>query len=200
MPKTWKELAEELKDLAEIILEQAKQAFKEGDLEKGLMLTKEFRSAIKTAGDLNMIAQGAGELEEDFEEEDLEKALGLEDEENFEEEEEDEEETEEDESDDEDTFEFIGERKVYEDEGEITEDGEINGDGEITGDDWEGYEDEEITGDDFDEYEDEGTVKKGSGYFTNIEEKRKIKNQVGDTFITLDQILHGIQKKTLKRG
>ena len=106
MAKNWKDLAEALKDLAEAILEEARKAFQEGDIEKGVMLTSEFRKTIKTAGDLNMIAQGMGELEETPEEEDIEKALGIEEEpekveeepeeEEFEEELEEEEEPEED--------------------------------------------------------------------------------------------------------
>jgi cobalamin biosynthesis protein CobT len=151
MSKTWKELAEELKSLAEVILEQAKHAFSEGDLERGLMLTKEFRSAIKTAGDLNMIAQGVGELEEDFEEEDIEKALGLEDEEDLEEEEEEDEE--EDES-----------------------------------------EEEEESEEDYDEYTDE-EGKTEANYDFADEERKKIKYQVGDSIITLEQILQGIARK-----
>jgi proline/glutamate/leucine-rich protein 1 len=108
MVKNWKDLAEDLKDLAEAILNEARRAFQEGDIEKGVMLASEFRKTIKTAGDLNMIAQGMGELEEPSEEEDIEKVLGIEeepeeeepeeedfeDEEEFEEEEDEEEEEE----------------------------------------------------------------------------------------------------------
>ena len=158
MPKTWKELAEELKSLAEVLLEQAKRAFSEGDLERGLMLTKEFRNAIKTAGDLNMIAQGAGELEEDFEEEDIEKALGLEDEEDLEEEEE-EDEIEEYEESEEDYDEYT------------------DGDEEL---EEEADNDENELGTDYDFVE---------------EERKKIKNQVGDSIISLEQILRGIARK-----
>jgi len=159
MPKTWKELAEELKSLAEVLLEQAKQAFREGDIERGLMLTKEFRSAIKTAGDLNMIAQGAGELEEDFEEEDIEKALGLEDEEDLEEEEEEEDEIEEDEESEEDYDEYTDDDEEFEEE----------------------------TDNDEDELE--------TNYDFAEEERKKIKNQVGDSVISLEQILRGIARK-----
>jgi hypothetical protein len=158
MPKTWKELAEELKSLAEVLLEQAKRAFSEGDLERGLMLTKEFRNAIKTAGDLNMIAQGAGELEEDFEEEDIEKALGLEDEEDLEEEEE-------------------------EDEIEEYEESEEDYD-EYTDDDEELKEEAD---------NDENELE--TDYDFVEEERKKIKNQVGDSIITLEQILRGIARK-----
>jgi len=161
MPKTWKELAEELKSLAEVILEQAKQAFREGDLQTGLLLTKEFRSAIKTAGDLNMIAQGAGELEEDFEEEDIEKALGLEDEEDLEE----------------------GEEGDEEDE--IEEDEESEEDYDEYADDDEELE-EEVDNDE-DELETE--------YDFAEKEKQKIKNQVGESIISLEQILRGIARK-----
>jgi hypothetical protein len=157
MPKTWKELAEELKSLAEVLLEQAKQAFREGDIERGLMLTKEFRSAIKTAGDLNMIAQGAGELE-DFEEEDIEKALGLEDEDDLEEEE-GEDEIEEDEENEEDYDEYADDDEEFEEEADNDED-------------------ELETDYDFAE-----------------EERQKIKNQVGDSIISLEQILRGIARK-----
>jgi hypothetical protein len=90
MVKNWKDLAEALKDLAEAILNEARRAFQEGDIEKGVMLASEFRKTIKTAGDLNMIAQGMGELEEEtLEEEDIEKALGIEEEPEEEPEEED---------------------------------------------------------------------------------------------------------------
>jgi len=158
MAKTWKELAEELKSLAEVILERAKQAFSEGDLQTGVLLTKEFRSAIKTAGSLNMIAQGAGELEEDFEEEDIEKALGLEDEEDLEEEEE-EDEIEEDEESEEDYDEYTDDDEEFEEEADNDED-------------------ELETNYDFAE-----------------EERKKIKNQVGDSVISLEQILRGIARK-----
>ncbi len=168
MPKTWKELAEELKSLAEVILEQAKHAFREGDLERGLMLTKEFRSAIKTAGDLNMIAQGAGELEEDFEEEDIEKALGLEDEEDLEGEEEDE--IEENEESEEDYDEYTDDDEEFEEE--YTDD-----DGEF----------EEETENNTDEVE--------ANHDLAEEERKKIKNQVGDSFISLEEILRGIARK-----
>jgi hypothetical protein len=99
MVKNWKDLAEALKDLAEAILNEARRAFQEGDIEKGVMLASEFRKTIKTAGDLNMIAQGMGELEEEATEEDIEKALGIEEEP---EEEEPEEESEEEDFEDED--------------------------------------------------------------------------------------------------
>ena len=165
MSKTWKELAEELKLLAEVILEQAKRAFQEGDISTGLLLTKEFRSAIKTAGDLNMIAQGAGELEEDFEEEDIERALGLEDEE-------DEENLEEEEEEDE----------VEEEEDEEDEDF----DGDFDTDDDEDLE-EEATAD-----EDEMRT---SGEEEIIQQKRKINSQVGESLVTLEQILRGIARK-----
>lgn len=158
MPKTWRELAEELKSLAEVLLEQAKRAFSEGDLERGLMLTKEFRSAIKTAGDLNMIAQGAGELEEDFEEEDIEKALGLEDEEDLEEEEE-------------------------EDEIEEYEEGE---------EDYDEYTDDD---EELEEKADNDEDELGTDYDFAEEERKKIKNQVGDSIISLEQILRGIERK-----
>ncbi|ALG96915.1 hypothetical protein [Hydrogenobaculum phage 1] len=158
MPKTWKELAEELKSLAEVLLEQAKQAFREGDIERGLMLTKEFRSAIKTAGDLNMIAQGAGELEEDFEEEDIEKALGLEDEEDLEEEEE-EDEIEEYEESEEDYDEYTDDDEELEEEAD-------NDENELETD-----------------------------YDFAEEERKKIKTQVGDSIISLEQILRGIARK-----
>lgn len=158
MPKTWKELAEELKSLAEVLLEQAKRAFSEGDLERGLMLTKEFRSAIKTAGDLNMIAQGAGELEEDFEEEDIEKALGLEDEEDLEEEE-------------------------KEDEIEEYEESE---------EDYDEYTDDD---EELEEEADNDENELGTDYDFAEEERKKIKNQVGDSIISLEQILRGIVRK-----
>lgn len=158
MPKTWKELAEELKSLAEVLLEQAKRAFSEGDLERGLMLTKEFRNAIKTAGDLNMIAQGAGELEEDFEEEDIEKALGLEDEEDLEEEE-------------------------KEDEIEEYEESE---------EDYDEYTDDD---EELEEEADNDENELGTDYDFVEEERKKIKNQVGDSIISLEQILRGIARK-----
>jgi len=104
MVKNWKDLAEALKDLAEAILNEARRAFQEGDIEKGVMLASEFRKTIKTAGDLNMIAQGMGELEEEPTEEDIEKALGIE-EESEEEEKEPEEESEEEDFEDEEEFE-----------------------------------------------------------------------------------------------
>jgi len=167
MSKTWKELAEELKLLAEVILEQAKRAFQEGDINTGVLLTKEFRSAIKTAGDLNMIAQGAGELEEEFEEEDIEKALGLEDEESEEIEEEIEEEEEEDEM----------EEKEDEDDEDF--------DGEFDTDDDEEIE-EEATADE------DGMETSGKEI---IEQKKKINSQVGESLITLEQILRGIARK-----
>jgi hypothetical protein len=168
MSKTWKELAEELKSLAEVILEQAKRAFSEGDVERGLMLTKEFRNAIRTAGELNMIAQGAGELEEDFEEEDIEKALGLEDEE-------------------EDLEEEVEEDKFEENIEEDEEGGEEDSDTDYDdfADDDRGVEEEA----DSDEEEME-TV-----YDFAEQERRKIKNQVGDSVITLEQILRGIVRK-----
>jgi hypothetical protein len=160
MSKTWKELAEELKLLAEVILEQAKRAFQEGDINTGVLLTKEFRSAIKTAGDLNMIAQGAGELEEEFEEEDIERALGLEDEE------------------DEENLEEEGEDEVEEEEDEdFDEDFDTDNDGDF---------EEEATVDE-DEMEPSGEE--------IIEQKRKIKNQVGESLVTLEQILRGIARK-----
>jgi hypothetical protein len=171
MSKTWKELAEELKSLAEVILEQAKHAFSEGDIEKGVMLTKEFRSAIKTAGDLNMIAQGAGELDENFEEEDIERALGLEDEEDLEEEGE-EDEIEEDEEDEEDYAEG-----------------------------YDGFSEEDRSSDEEEEELEEGEEPNREGdEFKTIrnfaeEEKEKIKNKVGDSIITLEQILRGIARK-----
>jgi hypothetical protein len=151
MPKTWKELAEELKLLAEVILEQAKRAFQEGDINTGLLLTKEFRSAIKTAGDLNMIAQGAGELETEFEEDDIEKALGIEEEIEEEEEEEDKEEFDEDFDTD--------------DDGELEEEVEVDEEEAEPSDEW------------------------------LSEQKKKIKNQVGESLVTLEQILRGIVRK-----
>ena len=160
MPKTWKELAEELKSLAEVILEEAKHAFSEGDVERGLILTKEFRNAIKTAGDLNMIAQGAGELEEDFEEEDIERALGLEDEEDLEEEEE--------------------EDEIEEDEGE-----EIEEEYDEYADDDEEFEEEVDS--------DEGELEATDDFAGT--QKGKIKHQVGDSIISLEQILRGIVRK-----
>jgi len=158
MPKTWKELAEELKLLAEVILEQAKRAFQEGDINTGLLLTKEFRSAIKTAGDLNMIAQGAGELEAEFEDEDIEKALGIEDEEDEEIEEEEEEDEDEEEEDFDEDFDT-------DDDGELEEEIAVNKDEMETSDEW------------------------------LAEQKKKIKNQVGESLVTLEQILRGIAKK-----
>jgi hypothetical protein len=157
MPKTWKELAEELKILAEVILEKAKEAFQEGDIDRGVLLTREFRNAIKTAGDLNMIAQGAGELEAEFEDDDIEKILGIEDEEDeeIEEEIEGEEEGEEDEEEDFDT----------DDDEEIEEEIEDNEDEVGASDDW------------------------------LVSQKEKIKNKVGDSVVTLEQILRGIVKK-----
>jgi hypothetical protein len=158
MPKTWKELAEELKLLAEVILDQAKRAFQEGDINTGLLLTKEFRSAIKTAGDLNMIAQGAGELEAEFEDEDIEKALGIEEEE----EEEEEEIEEEEEEDEEEDF------------------------------------DEDLDTDDNEEFEEEVEINRGEGEASDewlIAQKEKIKNQVGESLVTLEQILRGIARK-----
>jgi hypothetical protein len=160
MSKTWKELAEELKLLAEVILEQAKRAFQDGDINTGLLLTKEFRSAIKTAGDLNMIAQGAGELEAEFEDEDIEKALGIE--EKDEEDEEIEEEIEEEEEEDEEDFD---EDFDTDDDGEFEEEVEI----------------------------DKNEVKASDEWLT--EQKRKIKNQVGESLVTLEQILSGIARK-----
>jgi hypothetical protein len=163
MPKTWKELAEELKILAEVILEKAKEAFQEGDIDRGVLLTREFRNAIKTAGDLNMIAQGAGELEAEFEDEDIEKVLGIEEDEEDEEiEEEIEEETEEEEEDDE---------EEEEDSLEADDDGELE---------------EEV------EY-DEVVVEASDDWLAS--QKEKIKNKVGDSVITLEQILKGIVKK-----
>jgi|GEM_PF-2774214 len=177
MPKTWKELAEELKSLAEVILEQAKRAFSEGDVERGLMLTKEFRNAIRTAGELNMIAQGAGELEEEFEEEDIEKALGLEDEESEEIEEEIEEEEEEDEEEDFDTDDDNElEEEITEEEDE-EEDFDTDDDGDL---------EEEVTVDE---------VEVASSGEKIIEQKRKINSQVGESLITLEQILRGIARK-----
>jgi len=178
MPKTWKELAEELKSLAEVILEQAKQAFSAGDLERGLMLTKEFRSAIKTAGDLNMIAQGAGELEEDFEEEeDIEKALGLEDEEDLEEEGE------------EDKFEEPIEEDEEEESDEDYDEDDDGGYGEYS-EELEGFDEEEESEEDYAK----GYTKYNDENFAE-EEKKKIKNQVGDSVISLEQILRGIARK-----
>jgi hypothetical protein len=161
MSKTWKELAEELKLLAEVILEQAKRAFQEGDINTGVLLTKEFRSAIKTAGDLNMIAQGAGELEEDFEEEDIERALGLEDEEDEENLEEEEEEDEIEEEEDED----------FDEDFDTDDDGDLEEEAKV------------------DEVEMEPSGEE------IIEQKRKIKNQVGESLVTLEQILRGIARK-----
>jgi len=158
MPKTWKELAEELKLLAEILLEQAKRAFQEGDINTGLLLTKEFRSAIKTAGDLNMIAQGAGELETEVEDEDIEKVLGIE-----EEDEEIEEEIEEEEEEDEE--EDFDKDIDTDDDVENEEEVEVDKDEEEVSDEW-------LT-----------------------EQKRKIKNQVGESLVTLEQILKGIARK-----
>lgn len=165
MSKTWKELAEELKILAEVILEKAKEAFQEGDIDRGLLLTREFRNAIKTAGDLNMIAQGAGELEAEFEDDDIEKALGIEEDEEDEEiEKEIEEETEGVEEGDE-------EEKEEEDEFEADDDGALE----------EEVEHDEVVGEVSDDW--------------LISQKEKIKNKVGDSVITLEQILKGIVKK-----
>lgn len=163
MSKTWKELAEELKILAEVILEKAKEAFQEGDIDRGVLLTREFRNAIKTAGDLNMIAQGAGELEAEFEDEDIEKVLGIEEDEEDEEiEEEIEEKTEEVEEEDE---------EEEEDESEADDDGELE---------------EEVE-------HDEVMVETSDDWL--VSQKEKIKNKVGDSVITLEQILKGIVKK-----
>jgi hypothetical protein len=161
MSKTWKELAEELKILAEVILEQAKRAFQEGDIDRGILLTKEFRSAIKTAGDLNMIAQGASELDTEFETDDLEKALGIKEE--LEEEEEEE----------------ILEEEA--DEDELEED-----------------EEEELDDDDFEEIEEEtedeaDTLEPSDDI--SVEQRKKIVNQVGESLVTLEQILRGIARK-----
>jgi hypothetical protein len=162
MPKTWKELAEELKLLAEVILEQAKKSFQDGDINTGLLLTKEFRSAIKTAGDLNMIAQGAGELEAEFEDEDIEKALGIEEEG---EDEEIEEEEGEDEVDEEDEEEDFDEDFDTDDDGELEEEVAIDKKEMEASDEW------------------------------LAEQKKKIKNQVGESLVTLEQILKGIARK-----
>jgi len=106
MAKTWKELVEDLKEIIEEISELTKEAFKEGDVEKGLRLLSEFRKTVKTAGDLNLIAGGSSIFVSSEDEEDIEKALGIKEfeeekepeeelEEEFEEEEEEEEEPEE---------------------------------------------------------------------------------------------------------
>lgn len=169
MPKTWKELAEELKILAEVILEKAKEAFQEGDIDRGVLLTREFRNAIKTAGDLNMIAQGAGELEAEFEDEDIEKVLGIE----------------EDEEDEEEITEEEGEDGIEEEEEDFEDDFDTDDDGGI---------EEEVEGD--------GEEMKGFQITTSpstddwlVSQKEKIKNKVGDSVVTLEQILRGIVRK-----
>jgi len=86
MAQTWKELTEALKELASEILELARISFKEGKIEQGLRLMGEFRKAIKTAGELNLIAGGSSGWEEG--DEDIEDLLGLEEEKNPEEEDE----------------------------------------------------------------------------------------------------------------
>jgi hypothetical protein len=77
MAKTWKELVEDLKEIIEEISELTKEAFKEGDVEKGLRLLSEFRKTVKTAGDLNLIAGGSSIFVSSEDEEDIEKALGI---------------------------------------------------------------------------------------------------------------------------
>jgi hypothetical protein len=164
MSKTWKELAEELKILAEVILAQAKRAFQEGDIDRGVLLTREFRSAIKTAGDLNMIAQGAGELETEFEDEDIERALGIED------------------LEEEDLEEDLEEEEV-EDEIEEEEEGE--------------EEEEDFGSDDIEEEAEDDTEELEASDNLVTEQKRKIVNQVGESLITLEQILSGIARKKI---
>jgi hypothetical protein len=80
MAKSWKELTEDLKEIIEEISKLTKEAFEEGDVEKGLRLLSEFRKTVKTAGELNLIAGGGSIFEPSEEEEDIEKALGIEEE------------------------------------------------------------------------------------------------------------------------
>jgi len=84
MPKTWRDLTEELKYVAEIVLEKAKEAFQEGQIETALKMLSEFRKTVKTAGELNLIASSGSALLEEEVEEDIQKALGLTDEEDLE--------------------------------------------------------------------------------------------------------------------
>ena len=115
MAQTWKELTEALKELASEILELARISFKEGKIEQGLRLMGEFRKAIKTAGELNLIAGGSSGWEEG--DEDIEDLLGLEEENPKEEDElEDEDEEENEEEDEEEVGETEDENKEVEEQ------------------------------------------------------------------------------------
>jgi len=117
MAQTWRDLTEALKELASEILELARDAFKEGQIEQGLKLMSEFRKAIKTAGELNLIAGTTSEWEED--EEDLEELFLPEKPEqtNSDEEDEEEEET----NGEEEEFEEDEEEEFEESEGDTVE-------------------------------------------------------------------------------
>jgi len=107
MAKSWKELTEDLKEIIEEISKLTKEAFEKGDVEKGLRLLSEFRKTVKTAGELNLIAGGGAIFEPSEEEEDIEKALGIEEELEEEPEEEEKEEPEEEELEEEEPEEEI---------------------------------------------------------------------------------------------